>query len=93
MLRKLFKKIKHVFWKNDEIECEEWPILSRRAHCVQSSGVELNFTLLSATGGKIIQVQSYDKVKDENIYNLYIIHDTDNLGEEIDLIITRERLS
>jgi len=53
----------------------------------------LNFTIFSASGGKIVQLYSYDNKTDRNISNLYIITDKDDLGEELAQIITRESLT
>ena len=53
----------------------------------------LHFTVYNATGGKIIQIQSYDKARDKTTSSLYIINDKEDLGEELALIITKESLS
>jgi hypothetical protein len=52
----------------------------------------VNFKLMFASGGKIIQTQRYDTVRQEHNSNLYIITEEQNLGEELEKIITIELL-
>lgn len=53
----------------------------------------MGFTVFDATGGKVIQVSTYDPRTDRHGVNLYVITDKENLGEELGLIITKERLT
>ena len=53
----------------------------------------LNFTVYSATGGKVIQVRTYNSMSDVGRSTLYVINDKDDLGQELAHIITVERLS
>ena len=53
----------------------------------------LNLTVYNATGGKVVQVFSYDPMRDRRNSALYIVTDGSNLGEELGMIITREKLS
>ena len=50
------------------------------------------FTVHPAHGGTVIQTRTYDERKDRNVENLYIIHRSEDLGEEIAKIITLEGL-
>lgn len=59
----------------------------------EDSNRGMNFSVYNATGGKVVQLYSYDVRTDKTISNLYIIHDKEDLGEELSLIITRESLS
>lgn len=52
----------------------------------------LNFTIFNAVGGKIVQFSVYNPKLDRTNTNLYIITDKENLGEELEQIITRECL-
>jgi hypothetical protein len=52
-----------------------------------------NFTVFSATGGKVVRVHQYDPKNDRHISNLYIITDKEDFGEELAQIITRDSLS
>lgn len=53
----------------------------------------MNFVVFNATGGKVIQIHSYDPRTDRTTSNLYIITDKEDLGEELAQIITKESLS
>lgn len=53
----------------------------------------INFTVYSAVGGKIVKINDYDQLTDKHLSTLYIVHDTDDLGEEISMIITRQLLT
>jgi hypothetical protein len=53
----------------------------------------MNFVVFNATGGKVIQIHSYDPRTDRTNSNLYIITDKEDLGEELAQIITKESLS
>ena len=53
----------------------------------------LNFVVYGATGGKIVEVSSYDPHTSRSSRNLYIVTDKDDLGEELSHIITRESLT
>jgi hypothetical protein len=53
----------------------------------------LQFTVYSAAGGTIIQMNSYDARTDRTNSSLYIVTDKEDLGEELNLIITRENLT
>jgi hypothetical protein len=53
----------------------------------------INFTIYSATGGKVVQFSTYDPIRDRHRSELYIIRDDEDLGEELGLIITKESLT
>lgn len=52
----------------------------------------LNFRVWFANGGRVIQTNRYDRVKDRNFTGLYVIGNDQDLGEEINKIITMEGL-
>jgi len=52
----------------------------------------LNLVVYSATGGKVIEVKSYDLRADRWNTNMYVITDKEDLGEELAQIITKESL-
>ena len=52
----------------------------------------MNFTVHTATGGKVIQVSVYDPRTDHHNTSLYVITDKEDLGEELAQIITKESL-
>ena len=53
----------------------------------------MNFTIFPATGGKVIQFQTYDSRTDRTNTSLYVVTDQEDLAEELALIITRESLT
>ena len=53
----------------------------------------MNFTVYSATGGKVIQFSTYDGTRDRSLQSLYVVTDKEDLGEELAQIITRELLT
>ena len=57
---------------------------------IEDGSFGMNFTVYSATGGKVIQIRSYDPRTDRSLSTLYIITDKEDLGEELAQIITRE---
>jgi hypothetical protein len=52
----------------------------------------IQFTVYSATGGRIIETRRYDKRTDRNTNGLYIITNDQDFGKEVDKIITMESL-
>lgn len=52
----------------------------------------IQFGVYNASGGKVVQTYHYDMKADRSYKKLYVIHDDDDLGNEIGMIITRERL-
>lgn len=54
--------------------------------------VSFNFTITNATGGKVVVVRHYDSRTDRSYENVYIITENDNLGNELEQIITKESL-
>jgi hypothetical protein len=52
----------------------------------------LQFTVYSASGGRIIETRKYDRKTDRSMNGLYIITNDQDFGREIDKIITMEAL-
>ena len=72
---------------------------SKRANMtIGSNAIEghnggMNFTVYSATGGKVIQIRTYNVNTDQSRSTLYIVTDKEDLGHELGQIITVESLS
>jgi hypothetical protein len=69
-----------------------------QANTIGSNSLEghnggLNFTVYSATGGKVVQIRTYNIATDRSTSMLYIISDKEDLGKELGHIITIESLS
>jgi len=52
----------------------------------------LNFKVYSAVGGKIVEFRQYDRHKDRNFHQTYIITNDQDFGERISKIATMEVL-
>jgi len=52
----------------------------------------IRFKMYKASGGTIIETQTYDERKDRHINGLYVITNDKNIGEEINKILTMESL-
>lgn len=80
-------------WLNDE---ENTISVSAAPQVVGSAEVDaekfLDFRVLFAQGGRVIQTRRYDRVKDRSNISLYIVTEDQNLGQEIENIITMESL-
>lgn len=50
----------------------------------------LNFKVYSAVGGKIVEFRQYDRHKDRNFHQTYIITNDQDFGERISKIATLE---
>lgn len=68
------------------------PPQSKANGCIEDSR-GIDFTIYNATGGKIVQMRSYDPTLDRGSSSLYIITDKEDMGEELSLILTRESLT
>ena len=52
----------------------------------------ISFQIYFAQGGRVIQTRRYDSAKDRSHISLYIVTQDQDLGQEIDKIITMEAL-
>ena len=52
----------------------------------------LNFRVWFANGGKVVQTNRYDRVKDRSQASMYVITADQDFGKEIDKIVTMENL-
>jgi hypothetical protein len=51
---------------------------------------QLNFSVYFADGGRVVQMNYYDKRNEQSTNRLYIITDDKDFGRELDKIITME---
>lgn len=63
----------------------------RGSHDLRSQG--MNFVIYPATGGHIVEYQSYDQKTDHHIGKLHIITSEDDIGTSLGHIVTLEYLS
>jgi hypothetical protein len=52
----------------------------------------MRFQLYRASGGYVVETRHYDQKNDRSVNNLYIINDSDDVGEKMGKIITMESL-
>jgi hypothetical protein len=52
----------------------------------------IQFTIYSASGGRVVETRRYDKKTDRHTNGLYVINNDADFGKEIDKIITMEAL-
>jgi hypothetical protein len=80
-------------WLND---VEEGAVLSSSLKVRESDDINsdpvLNFKVFSAVGGKIVEFRQYDRQKDRNYNQTYIITNDQDFGERIAKIATMEIL-
>lgn len=80
-------------FEDNEVVSSSKVRLSTRDDDGQLSSDPLRMNIYSASGGFIIETRTYDRHKDRNNTNLYIVNDGNDLGEEIGKIITMASLS
>lgn len=97
-MTKWFKKIL-CRWVHEGRELEEGklsagvPIALGRSNSVRSIDQHgLNFSVYSAQGGTIIELRVYNEKTDCHNNKLYVVRDDQDLGKELDHIITLEAL-
>lgn len=81
----------------DKIESRMYTNFKLKDTAIPSSDTDnfphgVNFTIHNGNGGKVIRVYHYNQTTDKASNTLYIIHDEDNLGEEISKILSVESL-
>lgn len=57
----------------------------------QSRG--MHFSVFTATGGKVVQLTTYNSHTDKSSTALYVVTDNEDLGEELNMIICKESLT
>lgn len=76
---------------------EDWesmqPVMQDVAVGSRSIDIDgLSFSVMSATGGTVVQIRSYDRKTDRNINNTYVIPDGENIAERVGQIVSMEIL-
>ena len=103
----LAKKCKQAWENKDQIEEAAWLTNNHKmaigkanmgtmavpqtlGHRLESNGIR--FHLYKATGGFVVETQSYDKRTDRHQTQLYVFNNDQEIGQEIGKIITLESL-
>jgi hypothetical protein len=82
----LKRRIRHWLDRDDSIV--ESPVL--RSRDVDVDG--LNFNIMSAQGGTIVQIRHYDRKSDRNNTITHVIPDGENIAERVGQIVSMEIL-
>jgi hypothetical protein len=80
-------------YANSASNAKSSPIGSYGTSSIDGHTGGMNFTVYSATGGKVVQIRTYDPRSDIARSTLYVITDKEDLGQELGHIITVESLS
>jgi len=86
----LRRKLRNWIFEEDEVETSSSRSISSRDREIEGNG--MNFTILSAVGGYVMQYSQYDEKNDRNDRRLHIINSDQDLGQSIAHIITYEML-
>ena len=89
--KKLVVKWVREDWENARTEKIPQLVSSRETDCVEGDPV-LNFKVYNAIGGKVVEFRHYDRQKDRNFNQTYIITNDQDFGERIAKIATMEVL-
>lgn len=80
-------------WDAESFKQEKETLVARpRRSRLDNTEGSINFSLLRANGGYIVQTSFYDEKNDSHTHGLYIINDGEDLGTNIAHIVTTENL-
>lgn len=86
----LKRKLRNWLAEDEEIKSGKL-IAVRESDCVESDPI-LNFKVYNAVGGKIVEFRQYDRQRDRNFNQTYIITNDQDFGDRISKIATMEIL-
>lgn len=90
------KWFKKMLWRwqqegREIVECSKVPRLTASEDSDSVGGDPiLNFKVYNAVGGRIVEFRQYDRHKDRNFHQTYIITNDQDFGERISKIATLE---
>ena len=82
-------------WLNSEEDCypiEAIPTGRARISLSEMESPSVNFKVMKANGGIIVETSRYDRQRDRHETGLHIIQDNEDLGESLGKIVTFENL-
>jgi len=77
---------------DDEPDSPNMVIASRDVEAISDADPILNFRVFSAVGGRVVEFRTYDRQKDRNFTQTYIITNEQDFGDRIAKIATMESL-
>jgi len=86
----LKRKLRSWIFEEDVAETKASRLISIRDREIEGNG--MNFTIMNAVGGYVMQYSQYDEKNDRNDRRLHIITSDQDLGQSIAHIITYEML-
>ena len=86
----LKRKLRNWIFEEDATETKASRLISIRDREIEGNG--MNFTIMNAVGGYVMQYSQYDEKNDRNDRRLHIINSEQDLGQSIAHIITYEML-
>jgi len=86
----LKSKLRSWIFEEDTVETRSSRLISSRDREIEGNG--MNFTIMNAVGGYVMQYSQYDEKNDRNDRRLHIITSDQDLGQSIAHIITYEML-
>lgn len=82
-------------WLNSDEDCyaiESIPVGRNRISAPDIESPSINFKVMKANGGIIVETSRYDRQRDRHETGLHIIQDNEDLGESLGKIVTFENL-
>ena len=90
MFKRMIKGL--VTWSLREEESVNAGIMISDHEEPRISATGIKFEVYRANGGTIVETRRYNRKTDDNVYELHVITDTQDVGQEIGRIITMEAL-
>jgi hypothetical protein len=86
------RKLRNWLLDDSPEECPNTLVRSSDVESVSDSDPILNFRVFSAVGGRVVEFRTYDRQKDRNFTQTYIITNEQDFGDRIAKIATMESL-
>lgn len=84
------KWLYNILKKKYQYILENEPVKAVQPRRLDSHGI--NFTVHRATGGFIVEYHQYDRKNDRSEHTLHIVHEEEDLGNELSKIISFQSL-
>jgi len=79
-------------WLNNDEDTSQDMVLASSSDPGYSSDDSIRFDITPARGGIIVNIRHYDPKTDRNTYTVHVIHDDQNVAENIAQIVSMEML-
>jgi hypothetical protein len=85
-------RLRNWLLRDEESECVPADVIVHGPERINHEN-SINFQVIQAAGGRIVQVQTYDRHKDRHMTSLHIITPEEDLAESLAHILTLSQLS